>query len=107
MTLLTTISNLAGTFLTFPALYFIDYFTISTCISIDAKNTAIIHSDINCLDKLNAENCSLLYDGVCTVQQNGFYVVNISCLTIGLFLMFFIYRKLSLIHSSPSVKWLI
>ncbi|TGO45595.1 hypothetical protein BOTNAR_0654g00030 [Botryotinia narcissicola] len=89
MTLLATVSNLGGTFPRFFVLKLVDYFTTATCIppGSDYKLAAdlkgpLITSTFSCALAAEKDRC-LSGGGICDIERDGYYVVNIICIIFG------------------------
>ncbi|KAK3670708.1 hypothetical protein LTR78_009400 [Recurvomyces mirabilis] len=86
MTLLATVSNLGGTFPRFFVLKFVDAFSVATCIPpttapADLKGS-LITQPFSCVLEAEKHRC-LAGGGVCNVQRDGYYIVNILCVAFG------------------------
>ncbi|KAK5133463.1 hypothetical protein LTR08_007705 [Meristemomyces frigidus] len=89
MTLLATVSNLGGTFPRFFVLYFVDAFSKATCLPpLDPpKDLSLLKGDLitqpfSCVLEAEKHRC-LNGGGVCNVQRDGYYIVNILCVAFG------------------------
>jgi len=89
MTLLATVSNLGGTFPRFFVLKFVDLFTVATC----EPPTSTPKPETHKGDLVTqAFSCALEADkhrcrdggGFCNVTTDGYYVMNIICIIIGI-----------------------
>ncbi|KAK4234035.1 acetyl-coenzyme A transporter 1-domain-containing protein [Achaetomium macrosporum] len=111
MTLLATVCNLGGTFPRFFVLRMVDYFTSATCIppthpNPDTKLTAgAVTAPFSCAVQADKERC-LAGGGVCEMQRDGYYIVNILCVLIGVttFALFIRPRVLQL-QALPLRAW--
>ncbi|RDL31508.1 Uncharacterized protein BP5553_09717 [Venustampulla echinocandica] len=89
MTLLATVSNLGGTFPRFFVLKLVDYFTVATCIpppdtyKLPATlRGPLITDSFSCSLSAEKDRC-LQGGGICDISRDGYYVVNILCVIIG------------------------
>ncbi|TVY23902.1 putative membrane protein [Lachnellula hyalina] len=89
MTLLATVSNLGGTFPRFFVLKLVDLFTVATCLPppTDYKLAAGLHgplvtSPFSCSLSAEKDRC-IQGGGICDVSRDGYYVMNIVCVLIG------------------------
>ncbi|CZR65605.1 related to acetyl-CoA transporter [Phialocephala subalpina] len=89
MTLLATVSNLGGTFPRFFVLKFVDFFTSATCIpppstyTLDPKlRGPLITDSFSCALSSEKDRC-IQGGGICDVTRDGYYVMNIVCVIIG------------------------
>ncbi|TVY53004.1 putative membrane protein [Lachnellula cervina] len=89
MTLLATVSNLGGTFPRFFVLKLVDLFTVATCLppSLDYKLAAglrgpVVTSPFSCSLSAEKDRCTE-GGGICDVSRDGYYVMNIVCVLIG------------------------
>ncbi len=87
--LYSSVSNLGGTFPRFFILRFVDFFTRATCIppGADFKSSAIpkdlfITQPFSCVGGADRDRC-LAGGGVCEIQRDGYYIVNILCVVFG------------------------
>ncbi|EMC98159.1 hypothetical protein BAUCODRAFT_67240 [Baudoinia panamericana UAMH 10762] len=111
MTLLATVSNLGGTFPRFFILKFVDAFTRATCIppsqsipSADLKGE-LITQPFSCVLEADKHRC-LDGGGICKVQMDGYYIVNILCVLFGVVTFWgFIKPKALHLQSLPMRAW--
>ncbi|KZF20429.1 acetyl-CoA transporter [Xylona heveae TC161] len=87
MTLLATVSNLGGTLPRFFVLKLVDIFTVATCqppISppVDLKSD-LVTSPFSCALEAEKHRCEN-GGGTCNVNRDGYYIVNVLCIIIGL-----------------------
>ncbi|KAG9240728.1 acetyl-coenzyme A transporter 1-domain-containing protein [Calycina marina] len=91
MTLLATVSNLGGTFPRFFVLKLVDYFTVATCMpppdgtKLDAKlrGPLLTAADtFSCALGGEKDRC-IQGGGICNIERDGYYVMNIVCVIIG------------------------
>jgi len=89
MTLLATASNLGGTFPRFFVLKLVDSFTVATCIPPSADFTQptsfvgpLITDAFSCAIESEKTRCKN-GGGVCDISRDGYYVMNIVCVIIG------------------------
>lgn len=92
MTLLATVSNLGGTFPRFFVLKLVDAFTVATCIPPEAGSTLSPKLKGPLLSPTDIFSCALGAEkdrciqggGHCDIQRDGYYVMNIVCVIIGI-----------------------
>ncbi|KAF2104679.1 hypothetical protein NA57DRAFT_30955 [Rhizodiscina lignyota] len=86
MTLLATVSNLGGTFPRFFVLKFIDMFTVATCVPPETAPSELkgdlITAPFSCVLEAEKHRCRD-GGGTCSITRDGFYIVNILCIIIG------------------------
>ncbi|CAK7568665.1 MAG: hypothetical protein SEPTF4163_006663 [Sporothrix epigloea] len=87
MTLLATVSNLGGTFPRYFVLRLVDYFTTAVCQPGAADSTAhlkgpLVTEAFSCAVQSEKERCTN-GGGICEMQRDGYYVVNILCVLAG------------------------
>jgi hypothetical protein len=87
MTLLATVSNLGGTFPKFFILKFIDMFTVAMCTPptsapADLKGD-LVTAPFSCVLEPDKARC-VAGGGTCSTTTDGYYLVNILCVLIGL-----------------------
>ncbi|KAL8951456.1 MAG: hypothetical protein Q9222_002557, partial [Ikaeria aurantiellina] len=91
MTLLSTVSNLGGTFPRFFILKLVDYFTLATChppsSSSPSKDLSdlkgeLITSPFSCALEAQKHVC-LDGGGNCVVERDGYYITNVICVVVG------------------------
>lgn len=82
-------SNLGGTFPRFFILKFVDAFSVATCLppSNPPKDLSSLKGDLikqpfSCVLEVEKHRC-LDGGGVCDVQRDGYYIVNILCVVFG------------------------
>jgi hypothetical protein len=98
MTVLNTICNLGGQWPRLIIFYGVDYFTHATC-------TAPGLEPFSCSTEASKSQCKSA-DGVCTVEQDGYYVMSIFCIAVGLVLFFgWIKRKMHQLQRLPVSAW--
>ncbi|CAG8490301.1 1110_t:CDS:2, partial [Acaulospora colombiana] len=78
MTLLATFSNFGGTWPRFFVLEAVDYFTDATCHNQDAPFPCVSEQDKALCDD---------FGGTCVVDQDGYYITSVACVTIGTLLL--------------------
>ncbi|KAI6247249.1 hypothetical protein HI914_04145 [Erysiphe necator] len=94
MTLLATVSNLGGTFPRFFVLKLVDLFTKATCVPAplssspsftlpDSLRGPIVTSSFACSLTADKDRC-IQGAGTCIVERDGYYIVNIMCVLIGI-----------------------
>ncbi|KAH8651815.1 acetyl-coenzyme A transporter 1-domain-containing protein [Tricladium varicosporioides] len=89
MTLLATVSNLGGTFPRFFVLKLVDFFTVATCIPPSSDYSLpktlkgpVITSSFSCAMSAEKDRC-IQGGGVCDISRDGYYVMNIVCVIVG------------------------
>jgi PAT family acetyl-CoA transporter-like MFS transporter 1 len=108
MTLLATVCNLGGTFPRFFVLRMVDAFTTATCLpdpnaGPDSKLT--VTTPFSCAVQADKERC-LAGGGVCEMQHDGYYIVNILCVLIGVVtFVLFIRPKVLQLQALPLRAW--
>ncbi|KAL2758554.1 hypothetical protein ACRALDRAFT_2026084 [Sodiomyces alcalophilus JCM 7366] len=111
MTLLATVCNLGGTFPRIFILRLVDRFTVATCLpsataDLDVmKGGPAVLEPFSCSMQADKERC-LQGGGTCEMVRDGYYIVNILCVLVGLvtFVMFIRPRVLHL-QSLPMRAW--
>ncbi|PNH63334.1 hypothetical protein VD0002_g5000 [Verticillium dahliae] len=110
MTLLATVCNLGGTFPRFFVLRLVDYFTVATCHpgnapDLDALKGPVVTSPFSCSLQADKERC-VNGGGTCAMVQDGYYIVNVICVALGL-LTFVLYIRPRVLHlqSLPMRAW--
>ncbi|KAF2196159.1 acetyl coenzyme a transporter [Delitschia confertaspora ATCC 74209] len=88
MTLLATVSNLGGTFPRFFVLKFVDMFTVATCEppttpKMDGLKGDLVTQAFSCALEADKHRCRD-GGGYCNVTTDGYYVMNIICIIIGI-----------------------
>jgi MFS transporter, PAT family, solute carrier family 33 (acetyl-CoA transportor), member 1 len=81
------VSNLGGTFPRFFVLKFIDMFTVATCtppgtLPKEKLEGELITTAFSCVQQAERDRCKA-GGGTCNVSRDGFYIVNILCVIIG------------------------
>lgn len=95
MTILNTISNLGGQWPRILVLSGVDWFTSATC-SIDGASCAVEPGKSHCAE----------VGGVCTIHRDGYYVMNIVCICVGLALFYgFIRPKMHSLQRLALSQW--
>jgi hypothetical protein len=107
MTLLATVCNLGGTFPRFFVLRMVDYFTSATCVpALAAANSSKPGAEpFSCAVQADKERC-LAAGGSCEMQRDGYYIVNILCVLIGVVTFtLFIRPKVLQLQALPLRAW--
>lgn len=111
MTLLATVSNLGGTFPRFFVLRLVDAFTSATCVpsphpDTDSKLTGpAVTAPFSCAIQADKERC-LAGGGTCEMQRDGYYIINILCVLIGIVTFaLFIRPKVMQLQALPLRAW--
>lgn len=102
--------NLGGTFPRFFVLRLVDYFTVATCHpgnapDLDALKGPVVTSPFSCSLQADKERC-VNGGGTCAMVQDGYYIVNVICVALGL-LTFVLYIRPRVLHlqSLPMRAW--
>ncbi|KAI6089090.1 MFS general substrate transporter [Hypoxylon rubiginosum] len=111
MTLLATVSNLGGTFPRYFVLRLVDAFTSATCnpptTKLDSSTLRgpLVTQAFSCAVQAEKERCEH-GGGTCETLHDGFYIVNVLCVVVGL-LTFFLYirKKVLILQSLPLRAW--
>ncbi len=79
--------NLGGTFPRYFVLRLVDAFTSATCLPGAAETTAglkgpLVTEPFSCAVQAEKERC-INGGGVCELQRDGYYIVNILCVLVG------------------------
>jgi hypothetical protein len=105
-----SVCNLGGTFPRFFVLRLVDYFTVATCHpgvspDIDALKAPLVTDPFSCSLQPDKERC-VKGGGACIMTQDGYYIVNMICVIIGIttFVMF-IRPKVLHLQSLPMRAW--
>ncbi|XJO70465.1 hypothetical protein BDV3_000138 [Batrachochytrium dendrobatidis] len=100
MTLLNTLSNLGGTWPKYFVLKAVDYYTDAPC---NVTDTAGL--EIKCMDDPAKNLCKSL-GGQCDYRSDGYYIVNIGCMVIGVAILFlFIKPNIKYLEKLPDRAW--
>ncbi|KAK4043764.1 acetyl-coenzyme A transporter 1-domain-containing protein [Parachaetomium inaequale] len=110
MTLLATVCNLGGTFPRFFVLRMVDAFTSAVCVpppSPDPSNPKIHapFAPFSCAVQADKERC-VAGGGTCEMQRDGYYIVNVLCVLIGVVtFVLFIRPKVLQLQALPLRAW--
>ncbi|KAK4187318.1 acetyl-coenzyme A transporter 1-domain-containing protein [Podospora australis] len=111
MTLLATVCNLGGTFPRFFVLRLVDAFTSATCFpdpTLDKTKKLtgdLVTQSFSCAVQADKERC-LAGGGVCEMQHDGYYTVNMLCVAIGVVtFLLFIRPKVLQLQALPLRAW--
>lgn len=109
MTLLATVCNLGGTFPRFFVLKMVDALTSATCLPDPKKSgdskLVLFSEPFSCAIQADKERC-LASGGLCQVQRDGYYTVNIICVVIGVVTFaLFIRPKVMQLQALPLRAW--
>jgi hypothetical protein len=84
-----SVSNLGGTFPRFFVLKLVDAFTVASCIPPDASYTLspklkgpLVTEAFSCASSAAKDRC-IQGGGVCDISRDGYYVMNVVCVIIG------------------------
>ncbi|RPA87241.1 hypothetical protein BJ508DRAFT_410767 [Ascobolus immersus RN42] len=110
MTLLATVSNLGGTFPRIFVLKLIDVFTKATCLpnpSLTSSAKPITFEPFSCALESDKQRClSSEFNGVCNVEQDGYYIMNMICVVFGTVSFYmYIWPKVRYLQSLPLRAW--
>lgn len=82
----------------------VDHFTQATCITKPASSTKIEHP-FSCAVQSEKERCDSL-GGLCNVERDGYYMVNVMCVAFGLVTFFMYIRpRVMMLQSLPLRAW--
>jgi MFS transporter, PAT family, solute carrier family 33 (acetyl-CoA transportor), member 1 len=105
------VSNLGGTFPRFFVLRLVDAFTSATCLppssGLDqsALKGPLVTQAFSCAIQADKERC-LAGGGTCDMARDGYYIVNIICVAIGVTTFFmFIRPKVLQLQALPLRAW--
>ncbi|KAF4549292.1 Acetyl-coenzyme A transporter-like protein [Elsinoe fawcettii] len=109
MTLLATVSNLGGTFPRYFVLKFVDMFTAATCTppSIPRKDLKgeLVTQAFSCALESEKHRC-VDGGGSCNITRDGYYIVNILCIAIGVVTFWgYIKPTVNKLQSLPLRAW--
>ncbi|RYP13580.1 hypothetical protein DL767_010652 [Monosporascus sp. MG133] len=112
MTLLATVSNLGGTFPRYFVLRLVDAFTTATChpppvgkTDVGSLKGPLVTQPFSCALQAEKERCEN-GGGTCEILQDGYYIVNIICVIVGvLTFAMYIRRKVLHLQSLPLRAW--
>ncbi|KAK3996120.1 acetyl-coenzyme A transporter 1-domain-containing protein [Cladorrhinum sp. PSN332] len=106
MTLLATVCNLGGTFPRFFVLRLVDGLTSATCLpDPTSEKIKLFGEPFSCAIQADKERC-LASGGLCEVQRDGYYTVNIICVFVGVVTFFlFIRPKVMQLQALPLRAW--
>lgn len=104
------VCNLGGTFPRFFVLRLVDYFTDASCqpgkpVDPDTLKAPLVTEPFSCSLQPDKERC-VNGGGVCEMVQDGYYMVNVICVLIGL-ITFLLYIRPKVLHlqSLPMRAW--
>ncbi|KXS19867.1 hypothetical protein M427DRAFT_131820 [Gonapodya prolifera JEL478] len=104
MTLLNTFSNLGGTWAKPIVLWLVDFLTVSTCM--DSNGSLGPEDGHGCAVNESAKLACSESGGSCTVVRDGYYVVGIASVLLGIALLRFAIRPLvESVNAVPTHKW--
>ncbi|KAK4229053.1 acetyl-coenzyme A transporter 1-domain-containing protein [Podospora fimiseda] len=107
MTLLATVCNLGGTFPRFFVLRLVDALTSATCLPDPSaeKSKKLFDQPFSCAIQADKERC-LASGGICEVERDGYYTVNVICVFIGVVtFLLFIRPKVMQLQALPLKAW--
>ncbi|KAH9839220.1 MFS general substrate transporter [Rhodofomes roseus] len=106
MTLFATFNNLGLLWPRYFVLKAVDVFTVATC-SVSAPSSTLdqLATPASCITKSEKAACTAL-GGTCDVQQDGYYVMSVVCLAVGIVLLiFFMIPTARRLQSIPPKEW--
>ncbi|CAI4273523.1 AIC_G0004000.mRNA.1.CDS.1 [Saccharomyces cerevisiae] len=99
MTLLNTLSNFGGTWPRLIIMSMINYFTVYQCTIPGTNKVYVTHGG-------SMQACTELLNGTVTILRDGYYITNLICIVVGLFLYFgYLKRKILHLQSLPISSW--
>ncbi|KAI1258990.1 MFS general substrate transporter [Xylariaceae sp. FL1019] len=113
MTLLATVSNLGGTFPRYFVLRLVDAFTSATCHppsqnaleKLDPLAGPFVTTPFSCAVQFEKERC-IAGHGTCEILHDGYYIVNILCVAVGILtFVFYIQKKVMVLQALPLRAW--
>ncbi|XDG07868.1 hypothetical protein ABKA04_007483 [Annulohypoxylon sp. FPYF3050] len=111
MTLLATVSNLGGTFPKYFVLRLVDAFTQATChpptekLDSSMLKGPLVTETFSCAVQAERERCEH-GGGSCEILHDGFYIVNILCVIVGLLTFtMYIRKKVLILQGLPLRAW--
>ncbi|CAK7271058.1 hypothetical protein SEPCBS119000_004406 [Sporothrix epigloea] len=110
MTLLATVCNLGGTFPRYFVLRLVDYFTTAVCqpgaADLPAKlKGPLVTEAFSCAVQSEKERCTN-GGGICEMQRDGYYVVNVLCVLVGtVAFVMFIRPQVLRLQALPLKAW--
>lgn len=105
MTTLNTICNLGGQWPRVFVLYGVDLFTRATCTAATSTTSTKPFEPFSCSSEAGKDSCKTL-GGTCTINQDGYYVMNLICIAIGSMLFFsWIKPKMQHLQRLPIESW--
>ncbi|KAI1211919.1 MFS general substrate transporter [Annulohypoxylon truncatum] len=111
MTLLATVSNLGGTFPKYFVLRLVDAFTQATChpptkeLDSSTLKGPLVTEAFSCAVQAERERCEH-GGGSCEILHDGFYIVNILCVIVGLLTFtMYIRKKVLILQGLPLRAW--
>ena len=104
-------SNLGGTFPRFFVLRLVDAFTSATCHPASKAPDAskltgpLVTQAFECAVQADKERC-LAGGGTCNITRDGYYIVNVMCVAIGVFtFIMYIRPKVLQLQALPLRAW--
>lgn len=105
MTTLNTLSNYGGTWPKLIVLYLIDKLTIAKCQPTTQVSTAIAENlDFYITSETLKETCKN-GGGKVVLLRDGFYYTNFFCIVCGIFILFWVKKKVTYLQSLPNSAW--
>jgi len=108
MTLLNTFSNLGATWPRYLVMATVEYWTVHPCISAATKDDAAVADALpeTCATTVLQEAC-VAHGGRCELQQDGYYIVGIASVVLGLlYWALFLRRAVWVRPSERAVSWI-
>lgn len=101
-------SNLGGTFPRFFILRFVDFFTVATChppTSLKSGTVSHITTPFSCALEAEKHRC-IEGGGVCSIETDGYYIMNMICIIVGAVTFFTFIRPQALkLQALPLKAW--
>lgn len=95
MTLINTICNFGGQWPRVLVLAGVDWFTRASCST----------TGLSCVSELGKKECTAAR-GVCNIEQDGYYIMNVGCVVIGVILFYgYIKETLERLQFLPTSAW--
>ncbi|ANB13530.1 hypothetical protein AWJ20_1826 [Sugiyamaella lignohabitans] len=103
MTILNTICNLGGQWPKIIVLSGIDWYTEATCSAVSAATGDV--ETFSCASNAGKKQCTDI-GGQCNISKDGYYVMNVLCILVGLTLFFgYIKSRMQQLQRLPLSSW--
>lgn len=106
-----SVSNLGGTFPRFFVLKLVDFFTVATCQPPEKAPTNLkegvsaVTGPFSCVLEADKHRC-IDGGGTCDISSDGYYIVNVICIAIGVATFWaYIRPKATALQSLPLRAW--